>query len=112
MPLAVLVLIFNGLGPTGDALLGSRPARRRQRLGMRAEAFGKNAIDSISPTLVVADDLVRNVCHGSPVPLRRQLRPFSAKRLALGLDPRVVNGFPKEGGEAARRQNQKAYRFN
>src|SRR5919201_4914449 len=64
MPAAFLVLIFDDLGVPGHALLVRCRARCRKRRLVRRKRFRENAVDRVSPAIVVTDDLVRDMRHG------------------------------------------------
>jgi hypothetical protein len=65
VPLAALILIFDAFGLTGLPLLGGGAPRRIERFGVGREALRKDAVDSVGPAIIVADDFVCNVCHES-----------------------------------------------
>ena len=63
MPLAGLVLVFDGFGLPGRALLGGGAPRRVERLRVRRKALRKGAVYRVSSAIFVADDFVGDVCH-------------------------------------------------
>jgi hypothetical protein len=54
---------FDGLALPRLTLLGGGAARGFERLRMRGEAFRERAVDDVGPAVLVADQLVSDVCH-------------------------------------------------
>jgi hypothetical protein len=66
MPLALVILVFDGFPVTGNFLLGSSYLRGGQCLGMGWEGFRKHAIDFVGTAAVVLHNLIDNIRHETP----------------------------------------------
>src|SRR6478609_10519790 len=64
MPVAFLVLVFDDLRMSGDALLGGGRAGRRKRGLVGGKRLREHAVDLVGPAVVVANDLIRDMRHG------------------------------------------------
>src|SRR5262245_29213535 len=64
VPVAFLVLVFDGLRVPGHALLGGGRAGRRKRRRVARERLREHAIDRVRPAVVVADDVISDMRHG------------------------------------------------
>src|SRR5262249_38807370 len=64
VPVAFLVLVFDCLRVTGDALFGRGRARRRKRRLVGGKRLRENAVDRVGPAVVVTDDPIYDMRHG------------------------------------------------
>src|SRR4051794_21699986 len=63
VPLAVGGFVFDGFGAPGHPLLGGRALGCSERRGMRRERFREHAVNGISPSAIMLDDLVGDMGH-------------------------------------------------
>src|SRR4051794_29272368 len=63
VPFAVRRLVFDHLGPAGNALLGRGAAGSGHRIHTVRETLRKRAVDGVGPTAIMLDDLVADVAH-------------------------------------------------
>ena len=66
VPLALVILVFDGFRVAGDLLLLGGRLRGCERLGMGWEGFRKHGVNLIGPAAVVLDDLVGDIRHVTP----------------------------------------------